>query len=58
MIDPIVIEDCFKLFTKTCNDHKGRMYTTRLDWEIVKCIHPRTGEKYDQLVPLIDVEWK
>lgn len=58
MVDPVTIENAFKLFERTCNKHAGRMHSVTLDWEIIQLSNPRIEGKIDQVVPLIVIDWK
>lgn len=47
-----------KMIQDLCSKHRGEMHAIYLDWEIIEYYNPRYGEKIQQPVPLVVIDWK
>jgi len=47
-----------KMFFEMSRIHRGEMHSLYLDWRIVQLYNPHYDKKFDQLIPMVVIDYK
>lgn len=50
-------EKLFKSFQQLCSYHRGEIASAYIDWQVYTLYHPRYEQEYNQVVPLIVLDF-